>query len=407
MAADHDRRVVRSARQRAGTLWAVASHVIVASTTTAPAASRRAAARSDGDILVGHDARGGGPRATCRRSCRAPLRLVVARAGQARATTATAPAARGSAAVSDGQKSSSPRQWKSAMRPRRSRPATGARALAHEDDLALEALRRRCPARRRTTSTAAPRPRPPGSLRGSVRRRPEHFEAHVQEADRAVCSATNAQTASSSGVPATRKPSSLAPIPQGPRRCASRTLVDRIVDLDCGARCTGANSSECGAWHREADEGARPSTFAMARRRSSQLSYIRRSPSIAERAWHDQEARPPPALRRRCPMRAIDDILDRLGLDRSALTGGDLEVRTPITGETLAHITRTDAAGTDAAIARRRPRSSTGETSRLRAVASSRGCSARSCAARRRRSARSSRSRPARSRRRASARSRR
>ena len=51
-------------------------------------------------------------------------------------------------------------------------------------------------------------------------------------------------------------------------------------------------------------------------------------------------------------MRAIDDILDRLGLDRSALTGGDLEVRTPITGETLAHITRTDAAGTDAAIAR-------------------------------------------------------
>ena len=51
-------------------------------------------------------------------------------------------------------------------------------------------------------------------------------------------------------------------------------------------------------------------------------------------------------------MRAIDDILDRLGLDRSALTSGDLEVRTPITGETLAHVARTDAAGTDAAIAR-------------------------------------------------------
>ena len=51
-------------------------------------------------------------------------------------------------------------------------------------------------------------------------------------------------------------------------------------------------------------------------------------------------------------MRAIDDILDRLGLDRSALTSGDLEVRTPITGETLARVARTDAAGTDAAIAR-------------------------------------------------------
>ncbi len=44
-------------------------------------------------------------------------------------------------------------------------------------------------------------------------------------------------------------------------------------------------------------------------------------------------------------MRAIDDMLDRLGLDRSALTSGDLEVRTPITGETLAHVARTDAGG--------------------------------------------------------------
>jgi aldehyde dehydrogenase (NAD+) len=51
-------------------------------------------------------------------------------------------------------------------------------------------------------------------------------------------------------------------------------------------------------------------------------------------------------------MCAIDDILGRLGLDRSALTSGDLEVRTPITGETLAHVARTDAAGADAAIAR-------------------------------------------------------
>ena len=49
-------------------------------------------------------------------------------------------------------------------------------------------------------------------------------------------------------------------------------------------------------------------------------------------------------------MRAIDDILDRLGVN--APSGGDLEVRTPITGETLAHVARTDAAGTDAAIAR-------------------------------------------------------
>jgi aldehyde dehydrogenase (NAD+) len=51
-------------------------------------------------------------------------------------------------------------------------------------------------------------------------------------------------------------------------------------------------------------------------------------------------------------MYAIDDILGRLGLDRSALTSGDLEVRTPITGETLAHVARTDAAGAEAAIAR-------------------------------------------------------
>ena len=51
-------------------------------------------------------------------------------------------------------------------------------------------------------------------------------------------------------------------------------------------------------------------------------------------------------------MLAIDDILGRLGLDRGALGEGDLEVRTPITGEGLARIARTDAAGTDAAVAR-------------------------------------------------------
>ena len=51
-------------------------------------------------------------------------------------------------------------------------------------------------------------------------------------------------------------------------------------------------------------------------------------------------------------MLAIDDILGRLGLDRGALGDGDLEVRTPITGERLARIARTGAAGTDAAVAR-------------------------------------------------------
>jgi aldehyde dehydrogenase (NAD+) len=51
-------------------------------------------------------------------------------------------------------------------------------------------------------------------------------------------------------------------------------------------------------------------------------------------------------------MPAIDDILGRLGLDRRTLADGDLEVRTPITGELLARVARTDAAGADAAIAR-------------------------------------------------------
>jgi aldehyde dehydrogenase (NAD+) len=51
-------------------------------------------------------------------------------------------------------------------------------------------------------------------------------------------------------------------------------------------------------------------------------------------------------------MHAIDDIFSRLGLDRSALADGDLPVRTPITGELLARLTRTDDAGTDAAVTR-------------------------------------------------------
>src|SRR6476646_4221486 len=52
------------------------------------------------------------------------------------------------------------------------------------------------------------------------------------------------------------------------------------------------------------------------------------------------------------PMHVIDDILARLGIDRALLADGDLEVRTPITGEVLAHLLRTNAAGTDAAVAR-------------------------------------------------------
>src|SRR4030081_1937066 len=51
-------------------------------------------------------------------------------------------------------------------------------------------------------------------------------------------------------------------------------------------------------------------------------------------------------------MPAIDEILARLGLDRRNLASGDLEVRTPITGEPLARLTRSDAAGTDAAVGR-------------------------------------------------------
>jgi aldehyde dehydrogenase (NAD+) len=51
-------------------------------------------------------------------------------------------------------------------------------------------------------------------------------------------------------------------------------------------------------------------------------------------------------------MLAIDDIFHRVGLDRALFGDGDLEVRTPIDGALLAHLSRTNAAGTDAAIAR-------------------------------------------------------
>ncbi|MGL6280520.1 MAG: aldehyde dehydrogenase family protein, partial [Gaiella sp.] len=43
-------------------------------------------------------------------------------------------------------------------------------------------------------------------------------------------------------------------------------------------------------------------------------------------------------------------LLERLGVDAAATTAGDLVVRTPITGEEIARVARTDAAATDAAI---------------------------------------------------------
>ena len=45
-------------------------------------------------------------------------------------------------------------------------------------------------------------------------------------------------------------------------------------------------------------------------------------------------------------------LFSRLGLERALLADGDLEVRTPVTGEPLARTHRTNAAGTDAAIGR-------------------------------------------------------
>jgi aldehyde dehydrogenase (NAD+) len=46
------------------------------------------------------------------------------------------------------------------------------------------------------------------------------------------------------------------------------------------------------------------------------------------------------------------ELLERLGVDPSTVSDGDLSVRTPITGEEIARVARTDAAGTDAAVAR-------------------------------------------------------
>jgi L-aminoadipate-semialdehyde dehydrogenase len=45
-------------------------------------------------------------------------------------------------------------------------------------------------------------------------------------------------------------------------------------------------------------------------------------------------------------------LLERLGVDRARVTDGDLVVRTPITGEEIGRVARTDEAATDAAVAR-------------------------------------------------------
>jgi aldehyde dehydrogenase (NAD+) len=46
------------------------------------------------------------------------------------------------------------------------------------------------------------------------------------------------------------------------------------------------------------------------------------------------------------------ELLERLGVDPSTVSDGDLAVRTPITGEEIARVARTDAAAADAAVAR-------------------------------------------------------
>ena len=97
-------------------------------------------------------------------------------------------------------------------------------------------------------------------------------------------------------------------------------------------------------------------------------------------------------------MHGTESLLRRLDLDPDALREGDLEVRTPITGEVIARVPRTVGGRRRR---RDRPRagrrSRPGATSPPRGAASSCACSARSCARRRTRSARWSRSRPARS----------
>src|SRR6185503_2032351 len=52
------------------------------------------------------------------------------------------------------------------------------------------------------------------------------------------------------------------------------------------------------------------------------------------------------------PMPDTDAILTRLGLDPSSMRDGDLEVRTPITGEPIARLTTSTAADVEAAVAR-------------------------------------------------------
>ena len=46
------------------------------------------------------------------------------------------------------------------------------------------------------------------------------------------------------------------------------------------------------------------------------------------------------------------ELLERLGVDPLHVTDGELVVRTPITGEEIGAVARTEAAGTDAAVAR-------------------------------------------------------
>jgi aldehyde dehydrogenase (NAD+) len=49
---------------------------------------------------------------------------------------------------------------------------------------------------------------------------------------------------------------------------------------------------------------------------------------------------------------SVTTILDRLGVDQARVSDGDLVVRTPITGEEIGRVARTDTAATDAAIER-------------------------------------------------------
>ena len=106
-------------------------------------------------------------------------------------------------------------------------------------------------------------------------------------------------------------------------------------------------------WHRKRMKGLEPSTFAMARRRSSQLSYIRRSPSIADTLMARSGS---PGPRRRsdggAPCALSTTSSNGSSSTAAPSPSGDLDVRTPITGEEIARVARTDAAGTDAAIAR-------------------------------------------------------